>query len=562
MIKTRAVGSVKFSQKIQLGFLVLIGVFVVNGIYIWVTLSESVRYVYVQSNDLQPAVSAISEFRDIIKDSKTYSTNWVYVGTYEGDKEKLRTIHTENYPNVKQEIQRLYGSELMSEFKEELDSLLIDFELVLSDQNTIMSSLIDFSAYEDVMTFFESEALVEYGIIPGCDDHVERLDDIISAIQKRSDEFQGSTLSSFSTLKSSLIGTTFFSALIGIATSFVIIRSMKRTLGGEPAEVAHIADLIAQGKLNISFSNDKYEGLYGNMKSMAEKLKGIVAEVYGGADAITHASSQMSASTQLVSSGASDQAASSEEVSASMEEMAANIQQNADNSQHAEEISVKAMKDVERGKSVVDDTVNSMRDIADKVSIISEIARRTNILALNAAVEAARAGEAGKGFAVVAAEVRRLAENSQKSSVEIEELCKSSVDIAEGAGQLFAELVPNIENTVQLVREINNSSKEQNSGAEQVNGAIQQLNNVTQQNAASSQQMASSSEELLRQADALKQTVGFFDVGFGQNDKPDDSVTIQEEVSNDHFVSDTGVHGGGITLDLEDVSDHDFQKFN
>ena len=182
------------------------------------------------------------------------------------------------------------------------------------------------------------------------------------------------------------------------------------------------------------------------------------------------------------------------------------------NSQKGEEISTQAMKNVEEGRVAVDNTVTSMKAIAEKVSIITEIARHTNILALNAAVEAARAGEAGMGFAVVAAEVRRLAEKSQTSAVEIDELCQSSVHVAEIAGKLFQDLESSIEETVQLVQEINNASKEQNSGAEQVNGAIQQLNNITQQNAASSEEMASSSEELLSQADQLKKTVGFFSI--------------------------------------------------
>ncbi len=552
----------KFSQKIRIGFLVLIGVIVINGVYTWVTLSDCIRFIYVQSDDLKPAIATITGFRDLVKDSKTYSTNWVYVGTYDGDKDRLRSVH-KKYPNLREDIKKLSENQLVASHKSTIDSILVGFETIILDQKNIMTTLSDFSAYEDALTIFESQDLIENSIIPGCDTHVELLDRIIAELQLQSDELQSNMLSSFDALKSSLIITTVLSVLIGFVTGFVIVRSMKKTLGGEPTEVAHIADLISQGKLDITFSARRYQGLYGNMRSMAEKLKNIVGEVYRGADAITHASSQMSASAQLVSSGANDQAASSEEVSASMEEMAANIQQNSDNSQHAEEISIKAMKDVEEGKIAVDNTVSSMKDIADKVSIISEIARRTNILALNAAVEAARAGEAGKGFAVVAAEVRRLAENSQKAAVEIDELCQSSVNVAEGAGKLFTELVPSIETTVQLVQDINNSSREQNSGAEQVNGAIQQLNNITQQNAASSQQMASSSEELLGQADQLKSTIGFFDLGVGES-KTENVLTkvMAEEVFDEHFVSNIGEHGGGINIELDEVSDQDFERFN
>ncbi|MEP5614234.1 MAG: methyl-accepting chemotaxis protein [Cyclobacteriaceae bacterium] len=558
MAKKEASG-IKFSQKIRVGFLVLIGVIVINGGYTWITLSDCIRFIYVQSNDLNPSIETVTNFRDLIKDSKTYSTNWVYVGTYEGDKERLKMIHQIRYPDEKQKISDISTNELFTRFETAIDSILLDFENIISDQNTIMQSLSNFSAYDDALTIFENEDLIENRIIPECDRLANRLDDIISMLQSQSDELQSNMLSSFESLKNSLIISTLLSVLIGFVTGFVIVRSMKRTLGGEPAEVAHIADLIAQGQLDMTFEERNYLGLYGNMKAMAEKLRNIVGEVHAGADAITHASAQMSASAQLVSSGASDQAASSEEVSASMEQMAANIQQNSDNSQKAEEISSLAMQNVEAGKLAVDNTVESMKGIADKVSVIGEIARQTNILALNAAVEAARAGEAGKGFAVVAAEVRRLAENSQKSAVEIEELCQSSVDVADGAGQLFTELVPSIENTVELVREINNSSREQNTGSEQVNGAIQQLNNITQQNAASSEEMASSSEELLGQADQLKQTIGFFDIGEKSNGLS--THQLVDDVYPNDSTSSASTNDSGISIDLEEINDNDFEKF-
>lgn len=552
---------IKFSQKIRIGFLILIGVIIVNGIYTWTTLSDCIRFVYAQTNDINPSIQTITDFRNLIKDSKTYSTNWVYVGTYEGDKERLLGIHQTDYSIKKEKLKEVSRKQLFSNYNQEVDSILNDFALLIEDQKTIIASLNTFADYEDPLTIFENQDLIESRIIPGCDMLVERLDTIITEIQVQSDEMQGNMLGSFDDLKNSLIITTILSVLIGFVTGFIIVRSMKQTLGGEPVEVAYVTNLIARGKLDIKFDKAKYYGLYENMKSMAEKLKHIVEEVYSGADAIKHASSQMSASSQMVSSGASDQAASSEEVSASMEEMAANIQQNAENSQHAEEISVKAMKDVEEGKLVVDNTVTSMKEIADKVSVISDIARKTNILALNAAVEAARAGEAGKGFAVVAAEVRRLAETSQKSAIEIEELCQSSVEVAEGAGQLFTELVPSIENTVQLVREINNSSKEQNSGAEQINGAVQQLNNITQQNAASSEQMASSSEELLEQADQLKQTIGFFDIGLTTEVEEEIITSANEKLDSNGLHSSTS-HHLGVDIDLEEIGDEGFERFN
>jgi len=270
---------------------------------------------------------------------------------------------------------------------------------------------------------------------------------------------------------------------------------------------------IASGNLDASIDVDQKDEvgqLAKALNDMVHKLKNIVVSVIEGAENISTASGQMSSSSQEMSQGANEQASSAEEVSSSMEEMAANIQQNTDNAQQTEKIALKASNDVEEGSEAVNQTVDSMKSIADKISIIGEIARQTNILALNAAVEAARAGEHGKGFAVVAAEVRKLAERSQSAANEIDGISKSSVDIAEKSGKLLEEIVPDIQKTAKLVQEISAASIEQNSGADQVNTAIQQLNQVTQQNAAVSEEMATSSEELSSQAENLLELISYF----------------------------------------------------
>ncbi len=276
-----------------------------------------------------------------------------------------------------------------------------------------------------------------------------------------------------------------------------------------------MANEVSQGNLAATINVDQHDeigDLIRSLKLMVEKLKEIVINIRTGADNIAAASQQLSAGSQQLSQGASEQASSVEEVSSSMEEMTANIQQNSENAQQTELIAKKASDEIKKGSKATEISAQSMKEIAEKISIINEIAFQTNILALNAAVEAARAGEHGKGFAVVAAEVRKLAERSKIAAQEIDEVSKSGVKISEEAGNKLSEIVPEIEKTAQLVQEITASSHEQNSGAEQVNNAIQQINQSTQQNAASSEEMATNAEELASQAAQLREMMDYFKI--------------------------------------------------
>ena len=275
------------------------------------------------------------------------------------------------------------------------------------------------------------------------------------------------------------------------------------------------AETVAKGDLTATIDVQQRDevGIMANaMRNMVEKLGEIVGEVKSAADNVADGSQALSATAEEMSQGATEQAAAAEEASSSMEQMAANIKQNADNASQTEMIATKSSGSAGESGDAVGQTVTAMRNIAEKISIIEEIARQTDLLALNAAIEAARAGEHGKGFAVVASEVRKLAERSQVAAGEISRLSSSSVEIAEKAGNMLSQLVPDIQQTAELVKEISSASTEQNTGAEQINKAIQQLDEVIQQNASASEEMSSTSEELTSQAEQLQQTIAYFKI--------------------------------------------------
>jgi len=340
---------------------------------------------------------------------------------------------------------------------------------------------------------------------------LDALEDYTAYVRKAMAEVSAAADKEATEAEMLLLGAVVVSLVIGLGSAFWLSLSIGRNLG----RAVQLASDVAAGDLTqttAATSNDELGDLMRSLATMVEKLSAVVSDALGAAQNVSSGSQQLAASAEQLSNGATEQASATEESSSAMEQMSSNIKQNADNAGQTEKIARQSALDAEMSGVAVNRAVQAMETIAEKITIVQEIARQTDLLALNAAVEAARAGEHGRGFAVVASEVRKLAERSQAAAGEISKLSADTVKAAQEAGAMLVRLVPDIKRTAELVGEISAACREQDIGSAQINQAIQQLDQVTQQNAAASEEVSATSEELTTQAEQLQGAISYFRV--------------------------------------------------
>lgn len=304
----------------------------------------------------------------------------------------------------------------------------------------------------------------------------------------------------------------------------ILVRAFTKLIDSTVKQV-EVTQMIAAGDLTTKVELRSENDVLGKgLSELIENLDQLVTSIATAAEQVTSGSNMIADSSMALSQGATEQASAVEELTASLEEISSQIYHNAENSENANSLSIKACANAVKGNNQMKEMLNAMNtiqvssgNIGKIVKVIDDIAFQTNILALNAAVEAARAGQHGRGFSVVAEEVRNLAARSASAVKEttgiIEDTIKeigAGIKIAHDTADALNEIVTEVEKSAELVSSIAIASREQAIGVEQINQGIVQISQVIQTNAATSEESAAASEELSSQAVQLKETIGLF----------------------------------------------------
>lgn len=506
------ISKLNIAQKLIGGFGIIVVFILVNAVMTAAIHAYTRHLQTTETEEYLPVESNVDLMMNKISESRRLAVNWVFVDHQPNtpDKVKLANIVNTEFDSIFANVK----AKTIDWEKEFTDTLAIVEEKVhaLFDlERTVMSNLSTFDSYDDPILLMESEMLVQSdGDIEIGEKEIQTYISALGKICESKCNDIKTSIDRSSTLQ--LIFVVLMSLLVLGSALFVgrllyisIITPLKKGVA--------FAEAIGRGDLTVSVdatSNDEIGQLSRTLQSMVENLKKTVVTIERNANELVASGVSLNDSSQKLSKGASEQAASAEEVSTAIEEMVANIDQNTENAVATEKLTSSTVENVNLSSQYSGEAAEAMKTIAEKITIISDIAFQTNILALNAAVEAVRAGEQGRGFSVVAAEVRKLAERSKQAANEIVTLVNKGLKVTQMAGEKAKALVPDIEKTTVLIKEISAASLEQKTGAEQINMAMQNLNVITQENASSSDELTNSAVLLSSLASSLKQAVGQF----------------------------------------------------
>lgn len=518
------------AQKLYYGFGAILLFIIINGVLTFVTLNNSRSLNRSLTADYLPVTDNLNKIGESINESKMLIRSWVFIDKQVGTPDKLRleNLVNKDFPALIEEIKK-------REFKWEnedtvkLNLIYAKSSQLINLQKEVMASLNSFESYDDAMVTFMVEPQVQEGgdIIVLCDEITAAVNQLIEKTQKEGNDVLSRMNNSFVWFSVLVVVMSILITVLAVFIAYLLYNSIVSPLKKGVA----FAQAIGKGDLNANVDvvqNDEIGQLADALREMAENLKNIVITIKTNSNDLVQSSNVLKESSTQLSKGSADQAASAEEVSTSIEEMVANIDQNTENAIQTEKITVETVKDVNIANVLSSEAAKAMKEISEKITIISDIAFQTNILALNAAVEAARAGEHGRGFSVVASEVRKLAERSKSAADEIVSLVNTGLKVSQQAGEKARLLVPDIEKTTQLIKEISAASIEQKTGAEQINMAMQQLNMITQENASSSDMLTQSSNQLAVLANNLQEAVGIFNVGSEYETKEEKNSFVKQ----------------------------------
>lgn len=566
------------SQKLYLGFGIITIAIFLNFV---VTVLIHLYTTNMQSKEIEeylPMKEKVTTMANLIAESKRLTVNWVYVDKQPDtpEKVKLKNIIDTEFNAVLAEVKE--GTmEWNKEFVDTLSVLEAQVVGFFDLQRTVMNNLSSFESYDDVMAMMESEMLVQSdGDIMIAE---IAINDLMNFLTMECDELCEETEARISRWSNIQLVFCIVMSLTVMALSLYVGRKLHNSIVSPLKQGVLFAQAIGNGDLTATVDVDQEDEigqLADALRDMVRNLRNIVVSIEKNANDLVDSSDDVKDNSLKLSKGASEQAASAEEVSTAIEEMVANIDQNTENAIATEKITTSTAENVTLSSQYSAEAAEAMSLISQKITIISDIAFQTNILALNAAVEAVRAGEHGRGFSVVAAEVRKLAERSKQAANEIVDLVAKGMKVSQMAGEKAKMLVPEIEKTTVLVKEISAASIEQKTGAEQINLAMQNLNVITQENASSSDELTNSSVQLSSLAENLRAAVSFFKIDESQKtssadeEKDEAPKAPAKEKKTDNadapevkgIKDKTNDHMHGTTIDLGNLTSSEFDLDN